>query len=60
MITKRTIKMKKVLRYICFPFIFIWVSLGVGIMYLGDGIHWLGNAMTGFRADTSFGKIYME
>lgn len=43
--------MKKILKGILFPFVFVWVWLAYGIMKLGDGLHWLGNAMTGFRLD---------
>lgn len=53
-------KFKKILYWILFPFVFLWIALGVGIMYLGDGLHWLGNAMTGFRADRTFAKISFE
>lgn len=52
--------MKNILRYILFPVVFIWVALGYGIMKLGDGLHWLGNAMTGFKADKSTGTIEMQ
>lgn len=50
--------MKKVLYWIMFPFVLLWVTLGVCLMHLGDGLHWIGNAMTGFRADKSIGKFY--
>ena len=51
-------KRQKILYYSAFPFVLVWIALGMGIMYLGDGLHWLGNAMTGFRADRSIGKVY--
>ena len=51
-------KLKKLLFYTLFPFVFLWMAIGTIIMYIGDGIHWLGNAMTGFRADKSIGKVY--
>ena len=53
-------KKKKGLYYLCFPFVLLWMALGVGIMKLGDGLHWLGNAMTGFKADKSIGTAYFE
>ena len=48
---------KTILKVILFPVVFIWVALGVGIMSLGDGLHWLGNKMTGDRADRSIGTV---
>lgn len=41
---------RKVLSIIMFPVIFIWIAMSVSIMKIGDGLHWLGDAMTGFRA----------
>lgn len=55
-----TITIKKVVYYILFPFIVSWVTLAFGIMKLGDGLYWLGNAMTGFKADKSIGDVYMN
>ena len=52
--------MKRILKAILFPFVFIWICIAYGIMKLGDGLHWLGNAITGFRADDSIGKIYLN
>lgn len=43
--------MKSVLKCILFPFVFVWCALAFGIMKLGDGLHWLGNAMTGFQTE---------
>ena len=41
---------KNVLKIIMFPFIFLWIAISVVILKIGDGIHWLGDDMTGFRA----------
>ena len=45
--------MKKVLdmilRSLVFPIIYVWVALAVVLVKLGDGLHWLGNKMTGDR-----------
>lgn len=41
---------KNVLKIIMFPFVFLWIAISVAILKIGDGIHWLGDAMTGFRA----------
>lgn len=51
---------KTILKVILFPVVFIWVALGVGIMSLGDGLHWLGNKMTGDRADRSIGTVEIQ
>ena len=53
-------KLKKLLFYVLFPFVLLWMTVGTVIMYIGDGIHWLGNAMTGFKADKSIGKVYSK
>lgn len=41
---------KNVLKIIMFPVVFLWITISVIILKIGDGIHWLGDAMTGFRA----------
>lgn len=41
---------KNVLKVIMFPFVFLWIAISVTILKIGDGLHWLGDAMTGFRA----------
>lgn len=51
---------KTTLKVILFPVVFIWFALGVGIMRLGDGLHWLGNKMTGDRADRSIGTVEIQ
>ena len=56
----KKLKYSKALYYGLFPFVLLWVSIGFGIMKLGDGLHWLGNAMTGFRADDSIGTVYIR
>ena len=53
-------QIKKILYYFLFPFVLVWMGLSLGIMKLGDGLHWLGNAMTGFRADDSIGTVHFE
>lgn len=52
--------MKNILKLILFPFVFCYVLLALVIMKLGDGLHFIGNAMTGFRLDKSIGKIYSD
>ena len=52
--------MKTILKYMLFPFVFVWCTLAYGIMRLGDGLHWVGNAMTGFKADKSIGTIEIQ
>ena len=54
------LKFKKIMYYILLPFTIAWMALSVGIMKLGDGLHWLGNAMTGFRADDSIGTVHVK
>jgi hypothetical protein len=51
---------KSTLKVILFPLVLVWVTLGVGIMKLGDGLHWLGNKMTGDRADRSIGTVEIQ
>lgn len=51
---------KSTLKVILFPLVFVWVALGVGIMSLGDGLHWLGNKMTGDHADRSIGTVEIQ
>lgn len=41
---------RKALAIIVFPVIFTWITISIIIMKIGDGLHWLGDAMTGFRA----------
>ncbi len=52
--------MRKVAYYALLPLMVLWIALALGIMRLGDGLRWLGNAMTGFRADKSIGSAYIE
>jgi len=51
---------KSTLKVILLPLVIVWVALGVGIMKLGDGLHWLGNKMTGDRADRSVGTVEIQ
>lgn len=51
---------KKILYYILFPFVLIWIALGVGIYYIGNGLSWIGNGMTGGRCERSIGSVYVE
>ena len=51
---------KSVLKVILFPLVIVWVALGVGIMKLGDFLHWLGNKMTGNQADRSIGTVEIQ
>ena len=59
-LTKLPNPVKTTLKVILFPVVFVWVALGVGIMSLGDGLHWLGNKMTGDRADRSIGTVEIQ
>ena len=52
--------MRKIIYYVLLPFVVLWMALALGIMGLGDGLRWLGNAMTGFKADKSIGSAYIE
>ena len=40
--------------------IILWIMLSVGLFYLGSGIRYLGNWMTGFRLDNSVGSVFLE
>lgn len=51
---------KSVLKVILLPLVIIWVAVGVGMMKLGDCLHWLGNKMTGDRADHSIGTVEIQ
>lgn len=44
---------------LCIPII-LWIMLSGGLFYLGSGIRYLGNWMTGFRLDNSVGSVFWE
>ena len=44
---------------LCIPII-LWIMLSCGLFYLGSGIRYLGNWMTGFRLDKSVGSVFLE
>lgn len=44
---------------LCIPII-LWIMLSAGLFYLGSGIRYLGNWMTGFRLDKSVGSVFLE
>ncbi len=50
--------MKKTLTIILFPFVFLWMCLAYLIYKIGEGLCYLGNWMSGWKIDTSFGKVY--
>ena len=40
--------------------VFLWVGISMGLFYLGSGIRWVGNWMTGFKLDDSIGTIHIK
>ena len=40
--------------------IILWIMLSGGLFYLGSGIRYLGNWMTGFRLDNSIGSVFWK
>ena len=44
-------KLRKALKIILTIPVFLWVGISMGLFYLGSGIRWVGNWMTGFKLD---------
>ena len=43
---------RKIIYYVIFPIIFLWLGLCWCIMKLGKGIYWFGNKLSGDRLDS--------
>lgn len=53
-------KLRKALKIIFTIPVLLWVGISMGLFYLGSGIRWIGNWMTGFKLDDSIGSVHFE
>lgn len=53
-LAKLPTSVKIVLKVVLFPFVFIWVTLGMSLFKFGEWISEIGDRMTGYEASKRF------